>query len=120
MELAVPVGGVSNYDIFLKPVDTQVTGIVTDSGTGNPICGVEVWAETSEGGIEIVTDVNGSFVLPDMPEKMQICAHKYGYMASCSNTLIVSPSGISNYSLSLTTMDAQITGTVTASEVISK
>ena len=110
--LTVPAGGVSNYNISLTPATTQITGTVTEFGTGNPVCGAEVEVKTSEGYSWNETDVDGSFILPVLSEEVQICVEKEGYMTSC-NTLTVPESGISNYSASLTPMDAEITGTVT-------
>ncbi len=110
--LTVPPGGISGHTISLIPATTQIEGIVTESGTGIPICGAEVWIDTNEGESWNETGTDGSFILPVTSGERTICVEQDGYMTSC-NTLIVPPGGISNFSAYLIPMDSQITGTVT-------
>lgn len=61
----VPSTGISNYNLYLILPDAQITGTVREYGTGSPLWGVEVDAETLDGKKSwTFTNFTGNFSLP--------------------------------------------------------
>ncbi len=114
--LTVPLGGVSNYDLYLTPADTQITGLVTESGTGSPVWGAEIWAEQEQvngwGETYTITGIDGSFTLPVSSGSVYIGTGKYGYLED-ENNLTVPAGGLSGYNISLLPANTEVSGTVT-------
>ena len=114
LELTVPSGGVSGYDVYLTPATTQITGTVMEEGTNSPVFGAEVWIGiddwTKETGT--TTGIDGSFTAQVVAGNLEICGERNGYLEACGN-LTVPIEGVSGYNLYLKKSDAQITGTIT-------
>jgi hypothetical protein len=63
--LTVPAGGVSNINLFLVPLNAQITGTLTDYDTGEPVPGVEIDGETPDYGASYAhSDISGNYALP--------------------------------------------------------
>ena len=68
--LTVPSGGISDFNLNLIRADAQIIGIVTEYGTGNPVWGVEIDADTTDGKESTTTtDISGNFTLPVLANK---------------------------------------------------
>jgi hypothetical protein len=46
--LTVPDAGVTGHNLYLVEPDSQVTGTVTEYGTGNPVWGANIWFEADD------------------------------------------------------------------------
>ncbi|MFH1320223.1 MAG: hypothetical protein ABII90_06160 [Bacteroidota bacterium] len=62
--LTVPPEGVENHSIYLIPADAQITGTITEYGTGLSLWGVEIEADTIDGKESWTTsDIDGNYTL---------------------------------------------------------
>lgn len=96
------VEGNNQFDVDLIPIvppdkGASLTGVVTDSGTGQPIAGVSV----SVGTIQAQTNVLGAYTLKSLVEgSINVDFAKDGYQPLSRSISIVK--GINNLSVSLT------------------
>ncbi|MBI5740484.1 MAG: PD40 domain-containing protein [Nitrospirae bacterium] len=115
----VPAGGTISQNLYLILSDSQITGTVTEYGTGMPLNGVNVWAETMDGyGSDSNTAPDGSFAIAvlsgmewsveaeNVPGYFGMLAPSYGY----DDNPVVYPPAIVNFTAHKET--AWIEGTV--------
>jgi hypothetical protein len=64
MVMNIPPGGLTGLELYLIPADAQITGSFREYGTGNPVWGAEVDAETvDDKDFWAVTDIFGNYIL---------------------------------------------------------
>jgi hypothetical protein len=90
---AIPVSGDTNGDIALLMI--SITGTVTEAGSGDPLEGVTIQAQTGNDpqfrGKQGVSDSSGHYFIDDVdPGSYQLNARKAGYQAK---TLTVNVAG---------------------------
>jgi hypothetical protein len=100
---AMPVSGDTNGDIALPTI--SITGTVTESGSGDPLEGVTIQAQTGadpqfRGGKQGVSDSSGHYFIDDVdPGSYQLNARKAGYQAKTQTVNVAGDSAQSDLAM---------------------
>lgn len=99
----VPVSGDTNGDVAIPAV--TISGLVTDEGSGDPIEGATVQAETGRESVSFsmksaVTDSSGRYELDGVdPGNYQVSARKSGYEQKTQSAAVGSDPATANFAL---------------------
>ena len=81
----VTAGTTTTLDFALAPLNGTLSGVVTDSSTGNPISGAAVTVN----GVSVSTGADGSYSIELAPGNYTVTASKDGYESSSKTNITV-------------------------------